>query len=323
MAVEDYRPTRRQVLAGLAAGVATARRPALAAGDRATLRAIAAARGVLYGSTIAATQVEAGDDFTDLVRRECAALVTENELKWGNICDAPGEYDFVRADAIIDFATANAIALRGHTLLWYYRTPRWFRELPDAATAEHAMLDHIATVAGRYRGRVRIWDVVNEPVEPAHGRADGLRGAIFADKIGPHYLDLAFRAARYADPTARLLLNEYGVEYDSAADDAKRRVVLRHLERLKRDGVPVEILGIQGHLEIGAKPFSARKLRDFIATVAAMGIEIAVTELDVVDAAAPGDITRRDQIVADEYRRFLQVMLDEPATRTAFTCAPP
>jgi len=319
MAVEDYRPTRRQVLAGLAAGVATVRHPALAASDRAALRAIAAARGVLYGSTIAAGQVEAGDDFTDLVRRECAALVTENELKWGNICDAPDEYDFVRADAIIDFATANAIAVRGHTLLWYYRTPRWFRELPDAATAERAMLDHIATVAGRYRGRVRIWDVVNEPVEPAHGRADGLRGAIFADKIGPHYLDLAFRAARDADPTARLLLNEYGVEYDSAADDAKRRVVLRHLERLKRDGVPVEILGIQGHLEIGAKPFSARKLRDFIATVAAMGIEIAVTELDVVDAAAPGDIARRDRMVADEYRRFLEVMLDEPATRTVFT----
>src|SRR5260370_14922457 len=102
MAVEDYRPTRRQVLAGLAAGVATVRHPALGASDRAALRAIAAARGVLYGSTIAAGQVEAGDDFTDLVRRECAALVTENELKWGNICDAPDEYDFVRADAIID-----------------------------------------------------------------------------------------------------------------------------------------------------------------------------------------------------------------------------
>ncbi len=319
MAAEDYRPTRRQVLAGLAAGVATARPLAFAAGDREALRTIAAARGILFGSTIAAAQIRADDDFLDLVRRECAALVTENELKWGNICDAPGEYDFAGADAIVDFASANGLAMRGHTLLWYYRTPRWFRELPSAAAAQRAMLDHIAAVAGRYRGRMRIWDVVNEPIEPAHGRADGLRGAIFADKIGPHYLDLAFHAARDADPTARLLLNEYGVEYDSAADDAKRGVILRHLERLKRSGVPVEILGIQGHLEIGAKPFSARKLRHFIATVAAMGIEIAVTELDVVDAAAPGDIARRDQIVADEYRRFLEVMLDEPATRTVFT----
>jgi endo-1,4-beta-xylanase len=321
MALRDHRPTRRQVVAGLTA-LATAvpiPRPVLAAAERPPLRATAASRGLLYGSTIATSQIVAADDFTALVRRECAALVTENELKWGNICDAPGEYDFAPADAIVDFATANGIAMRGHTLLWYYKTPRWFRELPDAATAEREMLRHIAIVAGRYRGRMRLWDVVNEPFEPAHGRPDGLRGAIFVEKVGTHYLDLAFHAARAADPIARLLLNEYGIEYDSPADDLKRRVILRHLERLRRDGVPVELLGIQGHLEIGAKPFSARKLREFLAEVAGMGIEMAITELDVVDAAAPGDIVRRDRMVADEYRRFLDVMLDDPAVRTVFT----
>ncbi len=277
MAFGDQRLTRRQIIAGLAgvAGAAVLRRPAGAAGRREALRATAAARGLLYGSTIATSQIVADDDFTALVRRECAALVTENELKWGNICDAPGIYDFAPADIIVDFATANGIAMRGHTLLWYYRTPRWFRELPDAATAEREMLNHIAAVAGRYRGRMRLWDVVNEPFEPAHGRADGLRGAIFAEKVGPHYLDLAFHAAREADPTARLLLNEYGIEYDSPADDAKRRVILRHLERLRRDGVPVELLGIQGHLEIGVKPFSAKKLRTFLAEIAGLGIEMA------------------------------------------------
>jgi endo-1,4-beta-xylanase len=319
MALHDRRLTRRQVIAGLAGGVAVLPLTGFAGEAREALRATASTRDILYGSTIATGQVLADDDFTALVRRECAALVTENELKWGNICDAPGEYDFAPADAIVDFAAANGIAMRGHTLLWYYKTPRWFRELPDAATAEREMLRHIAAVAGRYRGRMRIWDVVNEPVEPAHGRADGLRGAIFAEKVGAHYLDLAFHAARAADPTARLLLNEYGVEYDSPADDTKRRVILRHLERLKRDGVPVEIFGVQGHLEIGAKPFSAKKLRDFVAAVADLGIEIAVTELDVVDAAAPGDIARRDSMVADEYRRFLETMLDEKAVRTVFT----
>jgi endo-1,4-beta-xylanase len=319
MAFLDRRPTRRQLIAGLASGIAALPLTGFADAPREALRATAAARGILYGSTIATGQVVADDDFTALVRRECAALVTENELKWGNICDAPGEYDFAPADAIVDFATANDIAMRAHTLLWYYKTPRWFRELPDAATAEREMLRHIAMVAGRYRSRIRIWDVVNEPIEPAHGRADGLRGAIFVEKVGAHYLELAFHAAREADPTARLLLNEYGIEYDSPEDDAKRRVVLRHLERLKRAGVPVEMLGVQGHLEIGAKPFSARKLRGFIAAVADLGIEIAVTELDVVDAAAPGDIARRDRMVADEYRRFLEIMLDEKAVRTVFT----
>jgi endo-1,4-beta-xylanase len=307
------------MIAGMAAGLLALQRPAVARGGREALRAIAASRGILYGSTIAADQVRKDDDFLALVRRECAVLVTENELKWGNISEAPGEYDFAPADAIVDFATGNGLAMRGHTLLWYYKTPRWFRDLPDAETAERAMLDHIALVAGRYRGRMRIWDVVNEPIEPAHGRADGLRGAIFAEKVGPHYLDLAFHAARAADPTARLLFNEYGVEYDSEADDIKRRVILRHLERMKRAGVPVDILGIQAHLEIGVKPFSARKLADFIAAVSALGIEVAITELDVVDAAAPGNIAKRDSMVADEYRRFLDVALANPSVRTVFT----
>src|SRR5258708_31271489 len=133
-----------------------------------------------------------GDEFFARGGRESAGLGTENGLKWGNICGAPGEYDFAPADAIVDFATGNGLAMRGHTLLWYYKTPRWFRDLPDAKTAERAMLDHIALVAGRYRGRMRIWDVLNEPIEPAHGRADPLRGAISADTVGPHYLGLAF-----------------------------------------------------------------------------------------------------------------------------------
>jgi endo-1,4-beta-xylanase len=88
---------------------------------------------------------------------------------------------------------------------------------------------------------------------------------------------------------------------------------------MRRAGVPVDILGIQAHLEIGVKPFSARKLADFIAAVSALGIEVAITELDVVDAAAPGNIAKRDSMVADEYRRFLDVALASPSVRTVFT----
>jgi endo-1,4-beta-xylanase len=245
--------------------------------------------------------------------------VPENELKWSNICDAPGHYDFGPADAIVEFATANGLALRGHTLLWYYRTPRWFRDLDDRAAAERAMLRHIESVATRYRGRVALWDVVNEPVELTDGREDGLRRAVFVDRVGPDYLDLAFRAARAADPQPKLLLNEYGVEYDTPEHDAKRRAVLRLLERLKRAGTPVDMLGIQAHLEVGRWPFSAPKLRDFIAEVGALGLEVTVTELDVVDAAAPGRIAERDRLVADEYARFLDAALAEPRVRTVFT----
>src|SRR5262249_52736711 len=98
-------PTRRDILVGLAGGlVGGLAGPGVAStpGERPPLRAMAASHGILYGCCIAADQVRAGGDFTALVRRECAALVPENELKWSNICAAPEQYDFAPADAIVD-----------------------------------------------------------------------------------------------------------------------------------------------------------------------------------------------------------------------------
>lgn len=316
MAPDRNHATRRTVLASLAASLVVR---SAGAADRPALRALAGARGVLYGSAIAADQLGAGDGFAELVRRECAALVTENDLKWSFICAAPQQYDFSRADAIFAFAEAAGLAMRGHTLLWFHRTPDWFKELTDRVAAERAVLAHITTLVGRYRGRVRIWDVVNEPVELTDGRSDGLRWPVFLEKLGPGYIDLAFHAARAADPGALLLLNEYGVEYDTPDQDAKRDAVLRLLERLRRAGTPLDLLGVQAHLEVGRMPFSAAKLKRFLGEVAALGLGIAVTELDVVDAAAPGDRAVRDGMVADEYARFLDAALAEPAVRTIMT----
>jgi endo-1,4-beta-xylanase len=306
--------TRRCFVAGLAASpLARAE-----AAPRPALRDLAAARGLLYGSCILASQLRAEDDFTALVRRECGALVTENDLKWSFISDAPGTYDFSRADAIADFAAANGIALRGHALLWYHRTPAWFRDL-GRAPALRALERHIGALAGRYRGRIRLWDVVNEPIELAHGRADGLRRAVFLEAIGPGYIEHAFAAARAADPGARLLLNEYGIEYATPEDEAKRLALLRLLERLRRDGVPVEALGVQAHLDLGGRPFSASRFGRFLAEVAGLGLEIAITELDVADSAAPSGIARRDLLVADAYARFLDAALAEPAVGLVMT----
>jgi endo-1,4-beta-xylanase len=306
--------TRRQLVAGAGA---TLLAPATAAA-RPALRDIAAARGLLYGSCILASQIRADDDFTALVRRECAVLVTENDLKWSFISDAPGHYDFSRADAIAEFAAASGMRLRGHALLWYHRTPAWFRDLGRAG-AERALERHIGALAGRYRGRIHLWDVVNEPIELTDGRADGLRRAVFLETIGPHYIEHAFAAARAADPNAVLLLNEYGIEHDTPEEEAKRRALLRLLERLRRAGVPVEALGVQAHLDLSGRPFSAARLGRFLAEAAGLGLSIAITELDVADSAAPADVAQRDGLVADAYARFLDAALAEPALDLVMT----
>jgi endo-1,4-beta-xylanase len=312
--------SRRQVLAGAAGAVlAPPARLAYAEAPRPALRELAADKGILYGSCVAAPQVLSPDDFTQLVLRECACVVPENEMKWAEMSDAADEERYALGDGMIGFAREHGLAFRAHALLWYWRTPGWFQRLPDRASAEAAMFRRINDMAGRYRGRVYSWDVVNEPLNPADGRPDDLREAVFLRQIGPEYLDLAHHAAREADPRARLVVNEYDIEYDTPEHDAKRAAVLRLLERMRAAGTPVDALGIQGHLSVGRYPFSEKKLRRFLADVAAMNLAIHITEVDVTDEFAPADVVQRDRLVAEEYARFLAVVLDETAVRVLVT----
>jgi endo-1,4-beta-xylanase len=310
-------PTRRELLAaGLAA-------PLVAGGasEMQPLRRLAAAKGLVYGTTIAADQIKSDPDFVELVLRETGLVVAENDMKWQDMNrGAPGADDYGPADTVADFATKNGLVLRGHNLLWYYRTPGWFFHLPSAAAKEQAIVARIHALAGRYRGRVHSWDVVNEPIEPKDGRADGLRKAVFLEALGPGYLDLAYRTTRETDPKARLVVNEYDVELDAPEHDMRRRVLLDLLRRMRKAGTPVDAVGIQAHLAaVGGPPLSVPKLKRFVAEIAALGLEIQVTELDVTDARAPADIGIRDRLVADTYSRFLDAVLAEPAVKMVVT----
>jgi endo-1,4-beta-xylanase len=262
-----------------------------------------------------ASQLLAGDSFTELLIREVAALVPENEMKWLHMSTAPFHSDYRVADWLVDFAAAHGLLCRGHNLLWYWSIPKWFKELSDRATARTAMLRRVTDMVSRYRGRIDSWDVVNEPVDPGDDRTDQLRADVFLKQVGPEYLSLAHSAARAADPEARLVLNECGVEYDTPDMDRKRAAVLDLLENMRKRHIPIDALGIQAHLSVRRYPFSEQKLRDYLRRAAAMGLEIQITELDCTDDLAPPDIPARDRMVADEYRRFLDVVLDEPAVK--------
>lgn len=317
-----HRLSRRAVVAGGMAAAANLGRalPLRAAtAFEQPLKDIAAARGLRYGSAVMASQLLAGDAFANLLLREVSALVPENEMKWQHMSTAPFHADYRVADSIVDFAAAHGLLCRGHNLLWYWTVPQWFTELPDRRTARGAMLRRVTEMAARYRGRIDSWDVVNEPVDLASDRPDHLRSDMFLRQVGPEYLRLAHAAARAADPDARIVLNECGVEYDTPDMDRKRAGVLDLLHGLRKQQVPVDALGIQAHLSVGRYPFSEAKLRDYVRQAAAMGLEIQITELDCTDKLAPAEIPARDRMVADEYRRFLDVVLDEPAVKLVMT----
>jgi len=282
---------------------------------------LAADKGLVYGTAIQAAQISGDRTFVDLVRQQTGLVVAENDMKWQCMNrGSPGDDDFSRADTVADFALENGLVLRGHNLLWYWRTPAWFSSLADRREQERAISERIRLLAGRYRGRVHSWDVVNEPIEPEDGRPDGLRTAVFLKALGPGYLDLAHRLAREADPSARLVVNEYDVEMDTPKHEARRDVLLALLQRMRASGTPVDAVGIQAHLSaVGGPPFSASRLRRFLADIAALDLTIQITELDVTDEHAPADIALRDGLVADTYRRFLDVALDEQAVKLVVT----
>jgi endo-1,4-beta-xylanase len=316
-------PDRRSVLAAglsaLAAGLVPTRHSH--ASSNASLRKLAAEEGLLYGTTISAAQIKGDRPFIDLVLQQAGLVVAENDMKWEIMNrGSPGDDDYGPADVVAGFAKENGLVLRGHNLLWYHRTPKWFFDLSSRQEIERSIVERIRQLAGRYRGTVHSWDVVNEPIEPKDGRSDGLRTGVFLEMFGPEYLDIAYRVARETDPSARLVVNDYDIELDAPEQEARRVALLRLVEQMRRSGTPVDAVGIQAHLSCtGGPPFSATRLRRFLADLAAFGLTIQITELDVTDEGAPADQAVRDRLVADTYSRFLDAALDEPAVKMVVT----
>ena len=252
-------------------GLLTLAGPALA--QDLALRDLAAARGVHIGAAVAVGPFKNEPVYTDTLKREFDMIVGENAFKWSEIHRYRGEYYFGVTDALVDFAEANGMAVRGHTLVWHNQNPGWLTgSTPTRDEAIAILKDHIDTVVGRYKGRIVAWDVVNEAIDDGTGE---LRDTFWLQTIGPDYIALAFQFAHAADPDAKLYYNDYNAEDDGPKSDAVYELV----KQLKADGVPIDGVGWQMHLTSGQyidPGFGENGER-----LAALGLEVSITELDV------------------------------------------
>ena len=286
-----------------------------------SLKARAAARGLLAGAAVNANLFRDDQGFRNLLAEQCSILVPENCLKWNILRPTPDTYNFTDADSLIAFAEANGIKVRGHNLAWHEAIPAWFAGTVNKDNAQKFLVDHIHTVAGRYKGKIHSWDVVNEAIWLKDGRPDGLRTTSpWFELLGPGYIDLAFRTAREADPSALLTYNDYGIEYDNEEEEKKRAAVLALLRRMKADKVPLDALGIQSHIKAVSKDGFGRGLRELLDGANALGLQVFVTELDVNDdAVETADIAERDKIVANVYRDYLTKVLQGKEVKAVLT----
>jgi endo-1,4-beta-xylanase len=239
----------------------------------APLRDLAETRGRQIGAAVAYDALQGEQEYREVLGREFNMLTAENVFKFDALHPAPDRYDWAAADAIVSFAEAHGMRVRGHTLVWHNQLPSWVTEGGYTRDELIAILrDHIHTVVGHYRGRVAAWDVVNEAVND-----DGtLRDTLWLRGIGPEYLDLVFQWAREADPDALLFYNDYGGEGLGTKSDAIYDLVAGMRQR----GVPIDGVGLQMHITANYYP----PLDDLAANIQRLGdlgLVVHITEMDV------------------------------------------
>jgi endo-1,4-beta-xylanase len=257
-----------------------------------------------FGSAVRSGALASDMTYREAIVANCDIIVPEGEMKWGDIHPARGEFRFEKADALVDFARQSQLEIRGHTLAWYGGMPAWTAAIDSRAEAEAELVGHIETIVSRYRGAIPSWDVVNEPLVDWPENATSLRPSIWTSKLGADYLPIALRTTAKVDSDARLVLNEYDVEFKGPRFDARRKALVQLLRSLRDRDVPLHGVGLQSHLFAG-RALDRDGLQAFLVEIKALKLDVLITELDVIDYELPGKVSERDALVAGFASEYL------------------
>ena len=293
-------PSRRALLGNIAcaaAGIALAKHQAIARAKQATGLAHAFRKDFRIGVAVSNQALDQQlVPQLDLIAREFNSVTGENAMKWGVIRPDGINWQWERADRLVNFAQQHRMDVLGHTLVWHSQIPASvFQDAERRPLTRDALLarmhEHIDTLVGRYKGRVWAWDVVNEAID----EGKGWRHSQWHDIIGDDFMEQAFRFAHAADPKAQLLYNDYNEH-----NPDKRAFLVNVLRDYLDRGVPINGVGLQSHVGL-TYPDLAQWERS-IATYANMGLKVHITELDV-DVLPPPTNTGADVANRATYSR--------------------
>ncbi|TWT25904.1 endo-1,4-beta-xylanase [Planomicrobium sp. CPCC 101110] len=241
------------------------------------------------GAAVEPSQLEGKDG--EMLKRHYNSIVAENVMKPINIQPEEGKFNFEEADKIVKFARDNNMDLRFHTLIWHSQVPEWFfldkdgNKMVDETDPKQREKNkklllkrvetHVKTIVKRYKNDVESWDVVNEAIDDNPQNARGLRESPWYQITGTDFIKVAFETAdRYAGKDAKLYINDYNTEVEP-----KRTHLFNLVKDLLEQGVPIDGVGHQAHIQIGWP--SIQETRDSINMFASLGLDNQITELDV------------------------------------------
>ncbi len=251
-----------------------------------------------FGTAVPVRQLTTDAAYADILNKQFNQVTPENAMKWGPLEAAPGSFDWSGADSIVASAQAHGQKVRGHTLVWHSQLPAFISDGKfTKAQLNETVKQHIYTEVGHFKGKIYAWDVVNEALNE-----DGtMRESIFYKTLGEGYVADAFYWARTADPAAKLYINDYNVEDINAKSDALYALV----KKLKASGVPIDGVGFQAHFDT-TYAFPA-KMTENLQRFADLGVEVAVTELDVrvIVPSTPASLTKQ----AGYYKQTVEACL--------------
>ncbi|MGW6128607.1 non-reducing end alpha-L-arabinofuranosidase family hydrolase [Cellulomonas sp. NPDC055163] len=233
-----------------------------------TLGAAAAQSGRYFGTAIAAGRMS-DSTYIGIANREFTMITAENEMKMDATEPSQNRFTYTNGDRIVSWARSNGKQVRGHTLAWHAQQPGWMQSMSGSAL-RNALINHVTQVATHYRGQIHTWDVVNEAFAD-DGR--GSRRDSNLQRTGNDWIEAAFRAARAADPGAKLCYNDYNTD----GINAKSTGIYTMVRDFKARGVPIDCVGFQSHLGTGMPGDYQANLQRF----ADLGVDVQITELDI------------------------------------------
>ncbi len=238
----------------------------------------------LIGTALNVNQILEKDSVQQkLIASEFNSITPENVMKSALIHPKKDQFNFELPDKLVNLAKKNNMHIQGHTLVWHSQISPFFKEIKDSTEMVNVLKDHITKIVGRYKGKIDAWDVVNEALND-----DGtLRKTVFLDVLGKDYLSLVFKIAQEANPNADLYYNDY-----SMTNPRKRAGALKIIKRMQELGTKVDGIGMQGHWNLNNP--SIEEIEKSILEYASLGIQVAITELDISILRMPWDFSGAD-----------------------------
>jgi len=241
-------------------------------------------------------------------------LTPGNEGKWASIAGQQDttKWNWTGLDNLYNYAKSNGMLFKDHTLVWGAQQPSWINNLSKEEQLKYIEI-WMRQVGARYPDMDMV-DVVNEAIathNPPDGTGDraNYKFALGGDGVtGYDWVIKSFELARkYMPKQTKLILNDYGI----INDDNATSIYLKMIYLLKERGL-IDGIGVQCH-RFEIQNAGLTTLKKNLDRLAATGLEIYISEMDLGDASGDDAAPYDDQLQLQKYQQIFPIFWEHPS----------